>query len=96
MMSPCAAQAGNSRRSAGRSSRESAAETPERSITSITPHHRQMAPPVAITNFTASWAPSAAAAPTAAEFPLAAPYRTDSAIMPNHMQLIIIAVLLRL
>ena len=76
---------GKSLPSAGRSSLDSADMTPERRMTSMTPHHRQIRPPVPIITCTAAGAPSSAARPVSAPFPLSAPHTMDTTRAAAHI-----------
>ena len=66
-------------RSTGRSSRASFWLRPQRSISVITPLHRQMAPAMEMHSSTAARAPSMAAADTAPHWPLIPPNTSANA-----------------
>ena len=83
---------GNSRRSSGRNSRASAAESPHCSMTSITPVQRHMMPAIDTHSSTAAVAPSSAAPPSSPTLPVSMPNTSETATIPVQSHAIAIKI----
>ena len=90
----CRALSGNRRRSIGLSACDSASASPEAFISSITAHHRQTAPPIAMHNSMAACAPSSAACCTCPTVPFRHPKITETTIIAVHIRPISMTILL--
>ena len=83
---------GSSRRSSGRNSRASAAESPHCSMTSITPVQRHMMPAIDTHSSTAAVAPSSAAPPSSPTLPVSMPNTSETATIPVQSHAIAIKI----